>query len=142
MLNKFQKYLGENKCKILLKYDGEREKNFYTIRIFQNRDRNMVDSFGGDTDRLKETLFEAIDKLKYSDMLELEDSFHEYDKFIELQTILKKKYGLNVIISLLCDYTNDSIKYSLFVSQSTPVFELKNKDLNVLIKDVKVLYMN
>lgn len=140
MLNKFQKYLKENKCKIFLKYDGEREKKLYTIRIFQNRDSNMVDSFGGDTDRPKETLFEAIEKLKYSDMLELENSFYEYDKFIELQSILKKKYGVNVTISLLCDYITDSIQYSLYVSQSTPVFELKNKDLNVLIEDVKVSY--
>ena len=48
MLLRLPMLLKENECKLLIKYDGEREKNKYTVKLLYNDIKQG--SLGKDTD--------------------------------------------------------------------------------------------
>lgn len=81
MFQKYQKYFNNNRYGYLLKYDGKRDNNKYTIRIFDQLDPENV--YGKDTNNPEEE-FKSI-----LNMVELRFSSDENIMYSDFDSIIK-----------------------------------------------------
>ena len=81
MFQKLQKYLAESNIKLFLKYDGERDKNQYSI-VFITKN-NVQDIVSIDTEEPLKTLFSILNEKK----IEIDNN--------EINVLIEKFYSMN-----------------------------------------------
>lgn len=128
MLQRFQEFFKVNNCKLLLKYDGERSKNKYTVRLFYKGD--VISSKGQDTDEpyiIMSDLFDnSLNTLK-------EIMCKEFNSiFIDLESNIKTQLGESCILSFITEHKEDEMYYTLLI-------ELKKKFAHYSSENIKYI---
>ena len=134
MLMKFLKYLEEYNI-IFLKYDGLRSNNIYTIRVYEKLVNRYRNNFGKDTNNprcLLESILKETECLCTTYIME-----NLYDKFMEINEIIKDKFGNDLVIALQCIYSDGDIKYILYVSRDTSsILRIENNQLIDILNEL------
>lgn len=110
MFQKLQEFLKENNLKFLLKYDGQRVINKYTVRIFDKDNPN--NSKGKDTNSPYNVFLDLLSDLNISSLEELDKYY--YREFELMTNFIIDKYGENSIF--LCTIDNKDGVISIYVS--------------------------
>lgn len=109
MLQKLLMFLKETDCKILIKYDGERNSNKYTIKLLYNDLKRG--SLGKDTDVPRDVIkdiFENQDLFSAPNALELFLMISD-----SLIKVIESEFGMKSIISIMLEEKNSSVVYNL-----------------------------
>jgi hypothetical protein len=111
MLLRLPILLKENECKLLIKYDGERKKNKYTVKLLYNDLKRG--SLGKDTDNPFAEL-KAVFKndVSFSDNEITFLFFNTVNKLIEC---VRAKLGDASIISVIMEENDENIMYTLHI---------------------------
>lgn len=106
MFRKLQKFLKENECKLLIKYDGERVNNKYTIRtLYSNICKK---SLGKDTDSPREVLNYILSNNSFSDK-GIDEEF--MDIINEWIMSAKNIMGNKCILSIVIEEMNEKLLF-------------------------------
>lgn len=125
-MDKYQKsFLGSGK-KLLLKFDGCRDKQFYTVGLIDMNDSmksRIIDT---------ESLIESTINILFLDNIEVDRIYSVLDYFIKLNTKLNNKIKEQLVFSLSIEYLPKlSIEIYIYVANERDV----TKD-SVLLKRV------
>ena len=111
MLQKLAEFLKENSAKLLIKYDGERNLNRYTIRLLYNDVRR--NSLGNDTDLPRVILGEIF--ARYN-LFEEEEILSFFTSGINIGIdFLKNKFGDESVISIILTEKDKEILYTIHI---------------------------
>lgn len=111
MLQKLPIFLKEIDCKILIKYDGERNNNKYTIRLLYNNLNKG--SLGKDTDNPSSTIVEIADIEQELPLQEVIEMFSVItDNFIENSI---KSCGERCIATTKLEEKEEQIYYTFHI---------------------------
>ena len=103
--------LKENECKLLIKYDGEREKNKYTVKLLYNDLKQG--SLGKDTDNPFAELKDVFkNEVSFSDNEITFLFFNTVNKLIEC---IRTKLCDTSIISVIMEENDEIIMYKLHI---------------------------
>ncbi len=111
MLKKLLIFLKENDCKILIKYDGERNSNKYTIKLLYNDLKRG--GLGKDTDVPRDVLkdiFQNQELFSVPDALELFSMISD-----DLIKVIESEFGMESIISIMLEEKNSSVIYNFYL---------------------------
>lgn len=132
MSQKLLIFLKETESNLLIKYDGERNRNKYTIKLIYNDLR--LGSLGKDSDepyKVIEDIFDIQDSYVVEDALSLYSEI--YDIIIKFTD---STYGIKSIISIMLKAENDQISYNFHVQANDFIKHgsaLSLEELNVKI---------
>ncbi len=135
MLQKYQKYLAENNYKVFLKYDGIRQKNKYTVRLFEKNKDGQVTSYGRDTNNPRDMLISVLKDLYCPCILDIEQ--HLYTMFITISEFVMKDCGTETIVVLSAEFIDDNIKYFSYISGNKNELIYQNDNLENLWAEIK-----
>jgi len=124
-----QTLLEQSNSKILLKYDGERVKNCFTIRQFDKKD--PLNSKGRDTNTPEKVLNELLKDMGSKDNADIYKNI--FGDFCKIKNILIDNYGEKVVVSLAIDVEN-VLKFTFSVSNINVPVRYSCYDINELIK--------
>jgi hypothetical protein len=110
MFEKLLEFLKENNLKFLLKYDGQRDINKYTVRIFDKD--NLNNSSGKDTNSPYDVFLDLLNDLNISSLEELDKYY--YKEFELMTNFIIDKYGENSIF--LCTFDQKDGVISIYAS--------------------------
>lgn len=101
----------ENNCKLLVKYDGERNNNKYTIRLIFNDIK--LNSLGKDTDSPSSLLSEILED---NGSFATEEIMNFFSNTINVNIEnLKRKFGYDCVISMLMEEQEGKTVYTLHI---------------------------
>lgn len=111
MLQKLPIFLKNMDCIVLIKYDGERNFNKYTIRLLYNDPRKW--GLGKDTDSPSSVMADIAEKEKEFPLEEVMELFSiVIDKFINSAIM---KYGKQCIALVKLEEREKQIYYSFYI---------------------------
>jgi len=110
MCQKYHQLFKNNKYKYLLKYDGARNKNKYTIKIFD--DSNSENVYGKDTDDIAGDFLFFLNEIGIT--LKSDENAMCFD-FFEISSCLTTKFGGEIICSLFFKQVSIGILIDLVV---------------------------
>ena len=120
----------ENNFQILLKYDGERPKNIYSVILIPMNDRNNMRSW--DTDSCLETLSELISTTKVDIGVQTcKFTVEIFEKFTDL---LLKKLGDDIIFFIFGISNTNGIEYYTSISSKDTYKHLADDSLENIIQ--------
>lgn len=130
MLQKLLELFVENDCKLLIKYDGERKINKYTIRLLYNDIK--CSSLGKDTDEPCALLKYIFKDNNYFTVQEIVDFFsNTINIFIEE---LKSKFGNDTVISFLLEEKEQIVTYLLHIQTIEDTKHISGTDLKKMVE--------
>lgn len=113
ILQKLPIFLKDNNCKILIKYDGERSLNKYTIRLLYNNQDKM--SLGRDTDLPSSAIMEISEKEIGFPLDEIMELFSAIiGNFIDISI---KLCGKQCIASAKIEEKDEQLYYSFYIQE-------------------------
>ncbi len=115
MLMRLPILLKEDECKLLIKYDGERIKNKYTVKLLYSDLKRI--NLGKDTDNpflVLKDIFKNEDSFFDNEITNL--FFNAINKLIEST---RTKFGDASIISVIMEEINGNIMYTLHIQTKT-----------------------
>lgn len=127
MFRKLQILLKETDSKLLFKYDGERIRNQYTIKLIFNDLR--LGSSGKDTDEPYKAIREIFDK---QDLFSADDALELYSKIAVIIKSIDLIYGKKTIITIMLGLDQNQISYNYYIETKDFVkhgIELSLKEL-------------
>lgn len=111
MLKKLQIFLRDTDCKVLIKYDGERDIKKYTIKLLYNN--LMKGSIGRDTDYPSSVLVEIAEREEEFPLKEVTELFSTIlEEFIH-KAILK--FGIQCIALIKLEEKEEQVYYSFYI---------------------------
>ena len=111
VLNKLPIFLKDIDCKLLIKYDGERSSNKYTIRLLYNNLNKM--SLGKNTDLPSTAITKIAEKVTKFPVKEGSELFSTIsDDFIEKSI---QSYGKQCIVSTKIEEKEGQLYYSVYI---------------------------
>lgn len=111
MLKKLQIFLKDTDCKVLIKYDGERDIKKYTIKLLYNN--LMKGSIGRDTDYPSSVLVEIAEREEEFPLKEVTELLLIIlEKFIH-KAILK--FGIECIALIKLEEKDEQVYYSFYI---------------------------
>lgn len=132
MLQKLLKFFVENDCKLLIKYDGERDINKYTIRLLYNDIK--CGSLGKDTD-LPHSLI--CDMFKDNSFFTKEEAIDFFSNRINVCIDeLKNKFGDSSVISLLLESKEEMVIYSLHIQTIAGAKHISDTNLEKMVQSL------
>ena len=132
MLQKLAEFLKENSAKLLIKYDGERNLNRYTIRLLYNDVRR--NSLGNDTDLPRVILGEIF--ARYN-LFEEEEILSFFTSGINIGIdFLKNKFGDESVISIILTEKDKEILYTIHVQTIKGSRYLSDKNYKQLYEEL------
>ncbi|NDI34765.1 hypothetical protein [Chengkuizengella sediminis] len=133
MYQKFLQYFKNNNIKIFLKYDGEREKNFYTVIIFNKEKNNKLFK---NTDKPYETFVNFISELNIHVSNEVNKQL--YKSFEELKKKLTQKVNNDVVFVYTVELKED-VEYYISIESNEITTNYKDTELDNIFNFVKNL---
>lgn len=131
-LQKLIVFLAENECRLLMKYDGERRINKYTIRLLFH-DINCT-SMGGDTDEPCVLLY---DILKNAGLFETEEIFDSLCDIINKDIEqLKDKFGKECVSSVLIKAEEGKLIFLLHIQMVEGTRQVSGTELKNVLKEL------
>jgi hypothetical protein len=130
MLLKFHQYFEErNDIKIFLKYDGERDKNVFTVMIVDvsNSDNTLMKN----TDNLLCTFSELTVKSGINVSGETNDLL--INTFLRIKSSLIKKYSNKLVFVLTVEY-KECLEYYVSIQYDSIMKNFRDKDFNRIIE--------
>lgn len=111
MFQKLLIFLKETDSKLLIKYDGERVSNKYTIKIIYN-DFNLG-SLGKDSDEPYKVIQDIFEN---QDLFPVDDALSLYSEISDIIVrAINSRYGIKSIISIMLKVQYDHISYNYHV---------------------------
>lgn len=111
MFQKLLKFLMETDSILLIKYDGEREKNKYTVKLIYNDLK--LGSLGKDSDKPQEVIKDIFDNQVE---ISVNDALSIYWKIADIiKQSLDLKYGSKSIITITIKKENNCLSYNFHV---------------------------
>lgn len=130
MLQRFPILLKENECKLLIKYDGEREKNKYTVKLLYNDLKRG--SLGKDTDNPFAELKDVFkNDVSFSDNGISDEFFNTVNKLLEN---VRTKLGDASISSVIMEGNKENIMYTLHIQAETYTKHCTTKNIQELFE--------
>jgi len=127
MWKRYQEYFKEDRYKFLLKYDGVRSKNLYTVRIYDKNDSDNV--YGKDTDNPSDDFKLILDKVGIN--LSSDDNVM-YSDFLRALNLVIPKFGNEVILVFLID-KHDKVLINFDLIYNSQSFSCQNNTIDELI---------
>ena len=132
MLQKLPEFLKENSAKLLIKYDGERNFNRYTIRLLYNDVRH--NSLGNDTDLPCVILGEIF--ARYN-LFEEEEILSFFINSINIGIdFLKNKFGNESVISVILTEKDSEIMYTVHIQTTKGTRYLSDTNYTQLYEEL------
>lgn len=138
MYQKFQEYFKGNNIRILLKYDGEREKNLYTVLIF---DKNAYECiFRKDTDDPFRSFNFFIEELHTSANENLNRDY--YAEFEIMKNKLNEFLSCKMVFSLTSEMNSNKIIHRILIIDKNLDFHFTSRSFCRINKKIKRLKKN
>jgi len=135
MYQKFQEYFKENNIRILLKYDGEREKNIFTVLIF---DKNTYECIlRKDTDDPFSSFNFFIEELHISVNGSLNRDY--YTEFEIMKNKLNEFLSCKMIFSLTSEMNSNKIMHRISIIYKYLDFNFTSSSFCKINKKIKRL---
>jgi len=132
-LQKYQKFLKDTNIKIFIKYDGERTKNYYTVKVFDKKETS--DNWGHDTDNPEKLLDEILSDLKCDCKEEVNGII--FKAFQQIEKKIRLRAGNESVISFLIDYVKGDALFTLFLKKKGKFINYSNNNLREIIEESK-----
>lgn len=131
MFQILQATLKETKSKLFLKYDGEREKDKYTIVLY-----DLITTNGNITKSTDDLLQAYNDVLQQKNIDATQSDFELFlQNFCHLRDCLIKKHG-NEIIFVLTVENNKTLEFMTFLNTKGKMGNLTSSDFKEIIEYV------
>lgn len=132
MSQKLLMFLKETDCKILIKYDGERSKNKYTIKLLYNDLRKGF--LGRDTDAPLDVMAAIFEKQEIYSTEEAQNLFNTlFKEFIEAQQL---KFGNECIVSIMLQKKDSLVEYNFFLQTNKSIKRASAFDIEELLTKI------
>ena len=123
----YQEYFEEDRYKFLLKYDGVRNKNIYTVRIYDKNNSNNV--YGKDTDNPSDDFKLILDEARVNPSLS--DNIM-YSDFLHILNLIVPKFGDEIIFIFLVD-KRDEVVINVDLIYNSQIFSCQSNTIDEII---------